>query len=485
MKQTLKIVVIGFFSGILGSYVHDRIAGEVREDKPLVYASRKTDSLPVAFTPVHIETQSPKVESITNVVERNFVEASKISAPTVVYIKTTSQNQYGYSWFDWFFGDRRGQSISSGSGVIYTPDGYIITNNHVIEKADRIEVIYNKRTYVAELIGADPSTDIAVLKIDAKNLPAAVLGRSRDVQVGEWVIAVGNPFNLASTVTAGIVSAKGREINILKSDFPIESFIQTDAAINPGNSGGALVNIKGELVGINTAILSRTGSYTGYGFAVPVDIVRKVADDMINYGEVQKAFLGVDVVDINAEIAEKIEVDDFAGVAVTAVQPNWAGDKAGIQKGDVILKINGNPVNARSEFEEALSYHSPGDKITVTYKRDKKLYERQTTLTNRFGSTSLVKRDIYLSERLGATLETLSDEEKDMLGIKSGVRVSQIRGGLIGRLGIQEGFIITHINKNPVIDARQFENNLLNIRGRVVIEGMNSRGMKGYYSFYF
>lgn len=484
MKQTIKIVVIGFLSGILGSYVHNRIAVDDLSMETPVYAGQVTDTLPVAFTPVKIESQ-PAPSSIANLVEQNFVEASKKSAPTVVYIKTTSQNQYGYSWFDWFFGERSGQSISSGSGVIYTSGGYIITNNHVIEKADQIEVIYNKRGYRAELIGADPSTDIAVLKIDAKNLPAASLGRSRDLQVGEWVIAVGNPFNLASTVTAGIVSAKGREINILKSDFPIESFIQTDAAINPGNSGGALVNVKGELVGINTAILSRTGSYTGYGFAVPVDIVRKVTDDMINYGEVQKAFLGVDVTDITADIASKIAVEDFAGVAVSAVQPDWAGDKAGIQKGDVILKINGELVNARSEFEEAMSYHSPGDKIKITYKRDKKLYERQTTLTNRFGTTSLVKRDIYSSERLGADLETLSDEEKEMLGIDSGVRINQVRGGLIHRLGIHEGFIITHINKNPVIDALQFENNLLNIRGRVIIEGMNSKGMKGYYSFNF
>lgn len=476
--------MIGFFSGIFGAYVFTNFVERKDFQGNGSYASHHVDSQTVTFSPVNVETRQAE-KSLPSALEQDFVEASKRSAPTVVYIKTTSQNQYGYSWFDWFFGERTGQSISSGSGVIYSADGYIITNNHVIANADQIEVIYNKRTYPAERVGADPSTDIAVLKIDANNLPAAVLGKSKTVQVGEWVIAVGNPFNLTSTVTAGIVSAKGREINILKSDFPIESFIQTDAAINPGNSGGALVNVKGELVGINTAILSRTGSYTGYGFAVPVDIVRKVADDMINLGEVQKAFLGADVVDITSDIAQRINVDDLSGVAVSSVQPGWAADKAGLQKGDVILKINGESINARSEFEEILSYYSPGDRITLTYKREKKLFERQMTLTNRFGTTNLVKRDIYASQQLGADLETLSDEEREMLGIENGVRINAVRGGLIKRLGMQEGFIVTHINKNPVRDARQLENNLLNIRGRVIIEGMNNKGVKGYYSFYF
>lgn len=218
----------------------------------------------------------------------DFVAASAQSTPSVVFIQTVGTGSYqNHSWFDWFF-NGNSQISSSGSGVIFSDNGYIITNNHVIEKADKIEVIHERRTYQAKVIGTDPSTDLAILKVEAEGLPAVKIGNSKNLQIGEWVLAVGNPFNLTSTVTAGIVSAKARNINVVNSQFPLESFIQTDAAINPGNSGGALVNSKGELVGINTAILSKTGSYTGYGFAVPVDIVVKVVKDLIKYGCVQK-----------------------------------------------------------------------------------------------------------------------------------------------------------------------------------------------------
>jgi serine protease Do len=482
MKQALKIVVLGFFSGMFGTYVFTHYVEPKQEFAGSVFASHVDSSKEYNFIP----RTSVSTENFSRTpIENDFVEASRRSASSVVYIKTISRNQSSNSWFDWFFSDRGSQGISSGSGVIYTQDGYIITNNHVIASSDNIEVIYNKRTFPATRVGADPSTDIAVLKIDARNLPAITIGSSTRLQVGEWVLAVGNPFNLTSTVTAGIVSAKGREINILKSDFPIESFIQTDAAINPGNSGGALVNRNGELVGINTAILSKTGSYAGYGFAVPVDIVRKVVDDMIKYGEVQKAFMGADIIDLNSEVAKQINVEELYGVAVANVQKGGAADKAGLQRGDVILKLNGENINSRSEFEEIISYHSPGNKITVTYKRDRKIVDKQITLTNRFGSTKFVKRDIYQSKDLGADIENLVKEELELLGIPNGVRIERVGDGLIRRLGIQEGFIITHINKNPVQDAKQLENNILNIRGRVTIEGMNRRGSRGYYSFVF
>ncbi|MEQ9305937.1 MAG: trypsin-like peptidase domain-containing protein, partial [Marinoscillum sp.] len=230
----------------------------------------------------------------------DFVLASERTQSSVVFIQTLSEYEYRTgSWLDWFFEPRSSQQISSGSGVILSEDGYIVTNNHVIENADRIKVVHGKKTYDAKMIGKDPSTDLAVLKIEMNDLPAIQFANSDDVSVGQWVLAVGNPFNLTSTVTAGIVSAKGRNINILKDKFPIESFIQTDAAINPGNSGGALVNTQGALIGINTAILSRTGTYSGYGFAVPSNIVRKVFDDVRKYGEVQKAFTGAEFIDIN------------------------------------------------------------------------------------------------------------------------------------------------------------------------------------------
>jgi serine protease Do len=485
MKQTLKIIVMGFFSGMFGAYIFTHHVEPQQEISGSAFANVVDSSRDVYFSDFipEAELHSGSVSRIP--IDVDFVEASRKSASSVVYIKTISRNQYSNSWFDWFFGDRGSQSISSGSGVIYTKDGYIITNNHVIANSDNIEVIFNKRTYAAKRVGSDPSTDIAVLKIDAPNLPAISIGSSTRLQVGEWVLAVGNPFNLTSTVTAGIVSAKGREINILKSDFPIESFIQTDAAINPGNSGGALVNKHGELVGINTAILSRTGSYAGYGFAVPVDIVKKVVDDMIKYGEVQKAFMGADIIDLNSEVARQINVDELYGVVVANVQKGGAAEKAGLQKGDVILKLNRENVNSRSEFEEIISYHSPGSRILVTYKRDKKIFDKQITLTNRFGSTHFIKRDIYASQDLGADIENLLHEELEMLGIENGVRVERVKDGLIRRLGIQEGFIITHINRNPVQDARQLENNLMNIRGRVTIEGINRRGSRGYYTFVF
>ena len=259
--------------------------------------------------------------------------------------------------------------VSSGSGVIFSADGYIITNNHVIESAERIEVNYNKRVYPAELIGTNPSTDLAVIKINETDLPAITLGSSKNVQVGEWVIAVGNPFSLSSTVTAGIVSAKGRRIGILQDKFPIESFIQTDAAINPGNSGGALVNKNGELVGINSAILSRTGSYTGYAFAIPVDIVRKVFEDLRKYGVVQQSFVGGSVVEYNYENAKKYDlntdVKNFNGVLLESIEKDGPAMKAGLKPGDMITKLNSTEINTQSAFEEELSYRYPGDKITL------------------------------------------------------------------------------------------------------------------------
>ncbi len=495
MKKTLLVVIVGFISGIGGSWFYENKLIDLLKNDQEYTTSILNDGTshlnPISHNISNTKENSEEINS-ENVDKNadiirpaNFIQASKMSTKSVVYIKTISQNRYGSTWMDWFFGEGVGQAISSGSGVIYRNDGYIVTNNHVISDANSIVVIIGKKEYEATLIGADPSSDLAVLKVEAEGMSAIKLASSKNVEVGEWVLAVGNPFNLTSTVTAGIVSAKGRELNIMKSIFPIESFIQTDAAINPGNSGGALVNLEGELIGINTAILSKTGSYSGYGFAVPSDIVKKVVDDLIKFGEVQKAFFGAEALDIDATIASKLETDDYSGVVLSYVQEDGAAAKSGMKKGDIILKIDNEPINSRSQFEEILSYHSPGDRITVDYKRNQKTTQNTLTLTNREGTTETLKREIYTSRTLGADLEKVSKVERSLLNIEHGVRVLKVRNGLISQMDLEEGFIITYINKVPITDPETLTDILTKIKGRVYLEGINKRGKVEYYRYYF
>ncbi len=417
----------------------------------------------------------------------DFVLASTKSTSSVVFIQTTGEYEYRTgSWLDWFFESRPSQQTSAGSGVILSEDGYIVTNNHVVENADAIRVVSGKNSYEAELIGRDPSTDLAVIKVESNGLPSIALGNSDEVQVGEWVLAVGNPFNLTSTVTAGIVSAKGRNLNLLRDKFPIESFIQTDAAINPGNSGGALVNSKGELIGINTAILSRTGSYAGYGFAVPVNIVKKVFNDIVEYGEVQKAFMGADYVDIDEKIKQRLSLNDLGGVVVADLTQGGAADQSGIKRGDVIRKINGIDIIGRATVEEIIGDKYPGDKLELQLQRDDRLLTKKITLTNREGGTGIIKRDIYISKELGARLESVSQVEKSLYDIKAGVQVVDFeRGGLFAQLDIPEGFIITQINNVPVESPSELSEILSKIKGRVRIYGIDQRGRKVFYSFWF
>lgn len=495
MKKIVLIIFIGFASGVGGSWFYQQVLHgfSAPSDEPYTISlsgnHHNTVGIPEqkhksSYAPG--QTQDTQKTNADLLRPADFILASKASTKSVVYVKTMSQNRYGSSWMEWFFGDGAvQQSISSGSGVIYTHDGYIITNNHVINEATNIEVIIGKKAYEATLVGADPSTDLAVLKVETSGIPAIKIARSKNVEVGEWVLAVGNPFNLNSTVTAGIVSAKGRELNIMKSIFPIESFIQTDAAINPGNSGGALVNLDGELIGINTAILSRTGSYAGYGFAVPSDIVKKVVDDLIRYGEVQKAFFGAEAMDIDSNIATKLETDDYSGVVLSYVQNDGAAGKVGLQKGDIVLKIDNEPIDSRSQFEEVLSYHSPGDQINVTYKRNQKIYQNTITLTNREGTTERLKREIYTSRTLGADLEKVSKVERSLLNIDHGVRVLKVRNGLISQMDLSEGFIITYINKVAIDDPETLTDILTKIKGRVYLEGVNKQGRVEYYRYYF
>ncbi|WP_114752716.1 S1C family serine protease [Pleomorphovibrio marinus] len=415
----------------------------------------------------------------------SFVDASQKSTNSVVFIKNFSgTDSRRYSIFDYFFGQGSPQQrVGTGSGVIISKDGYIITNNHVIDRAETIEVVHQKRTYKASLIGADSNTDIAVLKIDAGNLPAIKLGSSRDLQIGEWVLAVGNPFNLTSTVTAGIVSAKERQINIMGGEFPLESFIQTDAPINPGNSGGALVNVDGELVGINTAILSRTGSYTGYGFAVPVDIATKVANDLIEYGEVQKAVPGVDVVEITPELAEEMDITSLDGVIVSHVIRNGAAEKGGMKKDDVIQSVDGVRITGKGSFEEALSYYYPGDDITVEFIRKGKIQKAKLTLQNLLGETGVIKREFYTSVLLGARLESVNAIERDRLDISHGVKITGMTRGYIRDLGLGNGFVITQINGEPAKDPKWVGEFLEDYSGRLRLEGLTSRGQPFIQSY--
>ena len=471
MKQTY-LLLLATVSGFIGAYIFNNIPSNKPE------TNNHTSEVLAPAMPVHLNSVTTGIT--------DFTFASALSTPSVVYITTVSSNQNNTNWFDWYFNGGGNNFVAgSGSGVIFSKDGYIITNNHVIQRAEKIEVVHNKITYQAKIIGTDPSSDLAVLKIQAENLPAIAIGNSSIVKIGEWVLAVGNPFNLTSTVTAGIVSAKGRNINIVNSSFPIESFIQTDAAINPGNSGGALVNLKGELIGINTAILSKTGSYTGYGFSVPVDIVKKVVADLIKYGVVQKAFLGVEVNEINSTIAEQLKLSSLEGAYINYLQAGGAADKAGLLKNDIIIKLDDKVVDSRSDFDEYVAYKSPGDKIIITYKRNNTLKTTSVTLTNEEGNNEIVKHEVFSSKTLGADFSTISKVEKEKIGIQSGVRIVTVRNGLISRLGLQEGFIITAINRNLVSEPSEAARILENIRGQVIIEGISTAGSRSIYQYYF
>lgn len=426
----------------------------------------------------------------------DFTTAAESSVPGVVHVKTSYavKNVYNSPFFDpfgnFFFGNPQQQQQpqqpqSSGSGVIISEDGYIVTNNHVVDDAQKVEVtLDDKRTYTAKVIGTDPSTDLALLKIEQKGLSYISYGNSDNVRVGEWVLAVGNPFNLTSTVTAGIVSAKARNIHILPDQkFPIESFIQTDAAVNPGNSGGALVNTNGELVGINAAIASNTGSYSGYSFAIPVNIVKKVVDDLIEYGNVQRGFIGVSIRDIDADFAKEKDLTNYNGVYVNGLTPGGAAAEAGIKEGDIITKINSSQIKTSPELQEQVGLYRPGDKINVTLFRDEKEKVVTVTLRNKEGNTKVIKNETEVVNSLGATLENISSAEKSKLGLEAGVKIKELGTGKLKTAGIKEGFIITRIDNQEVESASDVINYLQNKKGGVLIEGVYPNGMGAYYGF--
>ena len=431
----------------------------------------------------------------------DFTYAAEKATPAVVHITTkmtrnvSRQSQMVDPFEDFFGGNpfggggRRQQpeaQEASGSGVIISADGYIVTNNHVVQDADEVSVILNdKRSYKAKVISTDPSTDIAVIQVKATNLPFLNFGDSDAIRVGEWVLAVGNPFNLESTVTAGIVSAKGRQ-NIIDRDKdvnPLESFIQTDAAVNPGNSGGALVNLKGELIGINTAIYSRTGQFAGYSFAVPVGIVKKVAADLIKYGNVQRGYLGVNISEVNSKMVEEkgLKVND--GVYVGGFPTGGsAAQSAGLKVNDVIVKIDGVPTGSQSKLMELVGRKRPGETVVVTVNRDGDIKDFNVVLKNKDGNTNIVKGEMasnITSEYLGAKLSNLSESEKAKYKVSGGAKITEVDpNGRLGYQGFDKGFVITKIDEKSVSDAKEIAEMLASRKGRVKIEGIDLDGTR-------
>ena len=485
MKKVFSFILVALISSAvsIGTFMW------LNNNEPNHYSSApeptvKANAWPAAFAPASSQA-----------IETDFTKAAEEVVHAVVHIKSTkmpdqqTRNFYGNPFFDQFFGGQgysQQPRIGMGSGVIITKDGYLVTNNHVIKESDELEVTLNdNRTFNAKVIGTDEATDLALLKIEAEDLPIVKMGDSDKLKVGEWVLAVGNPFQLNSTVTAGIVSAKARNVG-MSGNMGIESYIQTDAAVNPGNSGGALVNTKGELVGINTALISETGNYAGCSFAVPSSIVAKVVSDIKQYGNVQRAILGVRISDINEDLAKEKNLTTKEGVYIGVVEERGAAMDAGLEEGDVIVGINGVKIKNTGVLQEQISRYRPGDKITVEYIRDGKSNKKEITLRNYKGNTEIIKGTGI--EILGAAFKELSDSERREYGLRSGVQVDGIKDGKFREAGIRNGFIILRINDNTVSSAKDVEKIYDNIMKRqsaekvMFIAGIYPNGKTGYYA---
>ena len=457
MKKVFRTLGIAFFGGVVA------LAGyKIAIEKPQVIVEKTVEptlqTVKASYTPTVINSSSKPTD---------FTEAAEKTVNAVVHVKNTAIRTQQNPWAELFYGNGSGtkkyQQVGTGSGVIISPDGYIVTNNHVIEGASEIEITLNNRKKLkAELIGADKTNDIALLKVEAdEDLPNLPFGNSDNAKVGEWVLAVGNPYNLTSTVTAGIVSAKGRD---LEGNNNVEAFIQTDAAVNPGNSGGALVNTRGELVGINTAITSRTGSFIGYSFAVPSNIAKKIVDDLLEYGMVQQALIGINYNEVEQ------------GVEITSVSEDGGAEKAGLKKGDVITKINNVKIGKFSELKGQLTAKRPGDRVVVSALRDGMEIEKVVVLG---------KKNFVEIRNLGLILQDASKNEKKRNKINSGVKIIVNANRALNRLGVKEGFIITEINGQKVKDAFDAKQKLLNIGNNesFVIKVINLKGEKVSYGF--
>lgn len=487
-RKFSKITAVALASALLGgtsyaTFEHfgkpDTISTWVSNATPFVKQARLDD-----------KTNGPAA-----MIPADFSFASKKATAAVVHIKSTlkpertvSQMEVPDAFRDFFggrdpFGGQQGapqgkmeKPQATGSGVIINPDGYIVTNNHVIRGAESLEVtLADKHTYKAKVVGSDPNTDIALIKIEAKNLPSLSFGNSENVQVGQWVLAVGNPYNLTSTVTAGIVSAKGRSINILgeNAKAPIESFIQTDAAVNPGNSGGALVDLNGNLIGINTAIASKTGSFAGYSFAVPSSIAHKVVEDLSKFGSVKRGYLGVGISEVDAAKVKSFDLKVDEGVRVENFADESAAKEAGIKVGDVITKIDGHDITSVPQLQEAIAQHKPSDKVTVNVNRDGT--EKVITVTLKGISETALNNEnsSAVMEQLGIELKDLTRQQKQEYGLEAGAQVAQINAGKVRQnTSMEEGFVITKIDKTPVGNAKEAARMLQNKKGGVMLEGV-------------
>jgi Do/DeqQ family serine protease len=474
MKKYLVVLISSLVSALLAILLYQQFLEEpqkivVRDIVPTSFTTNQT-SRPDVFdvSPSRImPLQEPT----------SFVDAARLVTPAVVNIKTV-QSTGSFNFL-------RGGSVgtASGSGVILSTDGFIVTNNHVIKDSDEIRVtMSDKREFEAKLIGTDPSTDLALLKVEGSDLPALTFGNSDSLQIGEWVLAVGNPFNLSSTVTAGIVSAKGRSIDILEGQDRIESFIQTDAAVNPGNSGGALVNARGELIGINTAIITRSGRYEGYSFAVPANLASKVVKDLRDYGMVQRGLMGVYIEEVDSRRARELGLEEVAGIYITRVTRGGGADDGGLKKGDVIVSINGVDTKTLPEMQEQVGRYRPGNAIVVEYIRRGEIKKTSIVLRNKSNTTALVSaehRD-YL-EDIGFELRDLTDAEINQYEYE-GVRVIQIFPETpVERTNMDAGFIITGINEQPVTNVDQLVASLKAANGKVLMEGYYSHEKEKYF----
>lgn len=422
----------------------------------------------------------------------DFTYAAESAVDAVVYVKVTiktKMNSYADPFYRFFFGEdmapQSREQQGSGSGVIIRSDGYIVTNNHVVDGASKVEVtLNNNKTYPATVVGTDPATDVAILKIDATGLPVVPFGDSDKLRLGQWVIAIGSPYDLRSTITAGIVSAKGRQMQHGpgESQFKIESFIQTDAAVNPGNSGGALVNQKGELVGVNTAIVSQTGSFTGYSFAVPSNIVRRIAEDLIDFGSVKRALLGISMTPIDDKRAKELKLFSPNGVYIEDVQKGGSADKAGLKKGDVIIAVDSTEITTPSSVQEKVNSYHPGDKAKITVMRDGDKKVMEVT----FQGTSLEtgSKDVDGSVAFyGAKLKAADKETLAQYGLKSGVEIVSVGTGKIMDAGASEGFIIRYVNDQPVSSPEDVINVAKKAKRVVYVEGITANGRTSYFAF--
>lgn len=473
-KGIFGSLLLAMIGGMIALFAYSLIIGrpEIKSDMDSVSTEFvRFDNLPGGF----------KDETV------NFNFAAEHTVHAVVHVKTITERRSHYQnpLYEFFYGDQNRRSLQPmlgfGSGVIVSPDGFIVTNNHVIENSDEVEIVLNdKRTFKARVVGTDPSTDLALLKIKAKNLTFVPYGNSDDLRLGDWVLAIGNPFNLTSTVTAGIVSAKGRNLGILPGQYRIESYIQTDAALNRGNSGGALVNIRGELVGINAAIISPNGGYAGNSFAIPVTIVKKFVEDIKEFGEVQRAILGVEIQDVTDKLSKEHNLQKIEGVYINGLRENGAAIEAGIEVGDVIISINGVEVNSMAELQEEIAKFRPKDKVEVMIKRKGKTKQFDIILRNMQGNTSIVRStDIVL----GAKFEELTKDVKDKYGISDGVKIVKVGDGLLKELGLRKGYIITRINDKRVDNVTDLKNHLGSERALYSIEGVQSNGTFFSYKF--